>query len=312
MRALVAICGAELTPAAEALGLMVVDPARADLALIDLRDQGAVRLAGGLRRDLPRVVVVADDQVDVAEALGVASTSIARSCEPAVLGPLVAAALPQARRRSTRSVLVTSVRGGVGRSLLVANLARRIAPARSTLCIDLTGDGALGTWLGARAPAWSDLEGVADELTAEHLAVIASETSPSLRLVGGPPFAPSLRLARAVVRAALDLSEIVLLDAPRLAEVVTRDLVPAVDRLIVMSYEDSVSMSCLAAADIPDAAWLISSQSVATSLAGRDVFRSLPRAESAVAAASSPARGVGGVLGKAYDELAEIIAIDAT
>jgi hypothetical protein len=298
--------------AAEILGLMVVAPERADLALIDLRDPDAIRLAGGLPRDVPRVVVLDDDQIGIAEALGVASASLARSDEPAVLGPLIATALPAARRRATRSVAVTSVRGGVGRSLLIANLARRIAPSRSTLCIDLTADGSLGSWLGVTPSGWFDLEGLADELTAEHLAVVACEVAPGLRLVGGPPIAPSLRLARAAVRAALDLSEIVLLDAPPLAHNLSRELIPSVDRLIVMSYDDPISVACLASADIPEGAWLVASQSVASSIAGRDTFRSLPRAESAVAAAASPPRSVGGVLGRAYDELAEIIAIDAT
>lgn len=312
MRALVTICGDQLLPAAELLGLMVVDPARAELALVDLREPSAVAQASGLRRDLPRVVVVGDEQAPLAEALGFAADSIARSCEPAVLGPLVAGVLPRARRRSTRTVIVTSIRGGVGRTLLVANLARRIAPNRSALCVDLTGDGALSSWLGASASRWSDLESLADELTAEHLGVVASECGPGLRLVGGPPFAPSLRLARAAIRAALDLSEVVLVDAPPLAHDITREAMAAADRLIVASYEDPVSLGCLAAAEIPDGAWLVASQSNATSIAGREVFRSLPRAEAAVAASSSPPRAVGGVLGRAYDELAEIIALDAT
>jgi hypothetical protein len=42
------------------------------------------------------------------------------------------------------------------------------------------------------------------------------------------------------------------------------------------------------------------------------VFRALPRADGAIAAAASRPTAVGGVLGKAYDGLAEIIAIDAT
>jgi hypothetical protein len=45
---------------------------------------------------------------------------------------------------------------------------------------------------------------------------------------------------------------------------------------------------------------------------GRDVFRAFPRAEGAIADATSRPSALGGALGKAYDELAEIIAIDAT
>jgi hypothetical protein len=309
----VALCGgAELAAAAEVLGLIAVDATRADLALVDLRDAEALSRAASLGPLVPRVVILADEQVAIAEALGIPSRSVARSCEPAVLGPLIAATLPQARRSSTRSIMVTSARGGAGRSLLVANLARRLAPLRATLCLDLTADGTLGWWLGASSGRWSDLEDLTDELTAEHLGVVATEAAPGLRLVGGPPCAPSVQLTQSAFRAALELSEIVLIDAPTLADERTRRLVVSVDRVIVMSYDDPISVAALAAADVPEDAWLIASQSIATSLGGRDVFRALPRAESAIAAATSRPNALGGALGKAYDGLAEIIAIDAT
>jgi hypothetical protein len=141
---------------------------------------------------------------------------------------------------------------------------------------------------------------------------VATDVAPGLRLVGGPPFAPSVQLAQSAFRAALELSEIVLIDAPTLADERTRRLVGSVDRVIVMSYDDPISVAALASADVPESAWLIASQSVATSLGGRDVFRALPRAESAIAAATSRPNALGGPLGKAYDGLAEIIAIDAT
>ena len=303
--------GVELATAAEVLGLIAVDATRADLAVVDLRDAEAVSRAATLAAELPRVVVLADAHVALAGALGIPTRSIARSCEAAVLGPLIAATLPPARRNSTRSIMVTSARGGTGRSLLVANLARRLAHLRATLCLDLTADGTLSWWLGATSASWSDLEDLTDELTAEHLGVVATEPSPGLRLVGGPPFAPSVRLAQAAFRAALELSEIVLIDAPTLADERTRRLIGSVDRVIVMSYDDPISVAALASADVPDGAWLIASQSVATSLGGRDVFRALPRAESAIAAATSRPDALGGPLGKAYDGLAEIIAIDA-
>ena len=79
-----------------------------------------------------------------------------------------------------------------------------------------------------------------------------------------------------------------------------------------MSYDDPISIAALASADVPEKAWLIASQSTATSLIGRDVFRALPRAEGTISAATSRPAALGGPLGKAYDELAEIIAIDAT
>ena len=304
--------GADLASAAEVLGLIAVDATRADLALVDLRDPEALAHAAALAPEFPRVIVLGDDQVALAGALGIPSHSIARSCEPAVLGPLIAATLPQARRGSTRSILVTSARGGAGRSLLVSNLARRLALVRATLCLDLTGDGTLSWWLGATASGWSDLEDLTDELTAEHLGVVATEAAPGLRIVGGAPYAPSVQLAQSAFRAALELSEVVLVDAPTLADERTRRLVGAVDRVIVLSYDDPISVAALASADVPEGAWLIASQSIATSLCGRDVFRTLPRAESAIAAATSRPNALGGALGKAYDELAEIIVIDAT
>jgi hypothetical protein len=294
------------------LGLLVVEPARADLAIVDLRDADALSRAAALAPELPRVVVLGDDHVTLAEALGVPRSSVARSCEPAVLGPLITATLPAARRGSTRSILVTSARGGAGRSLLVANLARRLAHLRATLCVDLTGDGTLGWWLGATTGGWSELEDLTDELTAEHLGVVATEAGPGLRLLGGPPYAPSVRLAESAFRAALELSEIVLVDGPTLPDERTRRLVPSVDRVIVMSYDDPISVVALASTDVPEGAWLIASQSTATSIAGRQVFRALPRAEAAIAAATPRPGVIGGALGKAYDELAEIIAIDAS
>jgi hypothetical protein len=304
--------GADLVTAAEVLGLIPVEPTRADVALVDLRDAASLSRAATLAPELPRVVILADEQVALAGALGVPSRSIARSCEPAVLGPLIAATLPPARRSSTRSIMVTSVRGGAGRSLLVANLARRLALHRATLCLDLTGDGTLSWWLGATSGGWSELEDLTDELTAEHLGVVATEAAPGLRLVGGPPFAPSVRLAQSAFRAALELSEIVLVDAPILADERTRCLLAAsVDRVLVLSYDDPISVAALGSADVPETAWLIASQSIATSLGGRDVFRALPRAEGTIAAATSRPNSLGGALGKAYDGLAEIIAIDS-
>jgi hypothetical protein len=309
----VTICGGdELASSAALLGLIPSDPAEADLALVDLRAPEALARAAALVKELPRIAVVGEQQLAVVAALGVPARSVATSCEPAVLGPLVAAALPPARRRATRSVLVTSIRGGVGRSLLVANLARRLAPMRSTVAVDLTGSGALSQWLGTSAASWEDLEGMTDELTAEHLSVVATEAAPGLRIVGGPPHAPSLRLTESVLRAALQLVEIVIVDGPVLAEERTRLLIASVDRVLVLSYDDPVSLAALASADLPDDVWLLASQSTSTSLAGRDVFRALPRAEAAIVAAASRPSAVGGALGKAYDSLSELLAIDTT
>lgn len=304
--------GRELVSAADALGLIPADAGTAALALIDLREPGSVAQAAALPAELPRVVVGDEAQIELAGALGMVKRSVARSCEPAELGPLIAATLPARRRQATRSVLVTSVRGGVGRSLLAANLARRLAPTRSTLALDVTGTGALAWWLGSTAASWADLEGLTDELSAEHLAVVATETAPGLRLVGGPPSAPSASLACSALRAALGLAEIAIVDAPSLADERTRQLLRTVDRVVVLTYDDPVSIAALAAADIPEDSWLVASQSAAASLCGRDVFRALPRAEAAIVAAASRPSAVAGALGSAYDELAEIVAIDST
>lgn len=304
--------GVDLAAAAEALGLIPAEPPDADLAIVDVRDPAAVAGGSALPPELPRVVVVGETQLELVGALGLARRSVARSCDPAVLGPLVAANVPAVRRRATRSVLITSVRGGVGRSLLAANLARRLAPTRSTLAVDITGGGVLSWWLGTTASSWSDLESLADELTAEHLRVVATEISPGLRVIGGPPSAPSRRLAVRSLCAALELAEIVLVDAPILADRRTRELIGATDRVLVLSYEDPASVAALAAADVPDDAWVIASQSGATSLAGRDVFRAFPRGDAAIASAAARPSVVGGALGSAYDDLAELIAIDST
>jgi len=56
----------------------------------------------------------------------------------------------------------------------------------------------------------------------------------------------------------------------------------------------------------------MASQSRAPRLGARAAFRALPRDEAAVAAALSGRRAAGGALGRAYDELAELIALDAS
>lgn len=66
-------------------------------------------------------------------------------------------------------------------------------------------------------------------------------------------------------------------------------------------------------ADPPTAdEWLIASQLKAPSLDGRRAFRAIPRDESAVASAVGSRSAAKGSLGRAYDELAELLVIDAT
>ena len=313
MKVRATLCGGdELHSSASALGIVLADAATADLALIDLRDPSAVAQAAALPRELARVAVIDETQRDIVAALGIRAGLATASCEPAVLGPLIAAAVPPSRRRATRSVLITAVRGGSGCSLLAANLCRRLAPVRSTLALDTSGGVGLSWWLGAAASGWLDLEDIADELTAEHLAVVALEAAPGLRIAGGPPSAPSVAVCRAAVRAALELVEFVVIDGASVAEHRTRELAALVDRVLLVTYDDPASAAALAGAEIPQDAWIIASQSQAPAIGGHEVFRALPRAEHEVAEAASGPRAVGGRLGAAYDELAELLVIDAS
>jgi hypothetical protein len=309
---LAAICGGDdLRIAAATLGLEPCETARPDLILVDLRDPSSCAAAGALGPAIPRVAVAGETERALAAALGYDASSIAATCEPAALGPLVVAALPRAPRRATRVVVITGVRGGVGRTLLAANLARRLATRLGVVAVDATGTGALGWWLQCSPRAWTELEGLTDELTAEHLAVVAVESA-GLRVIGGAPVAPTRALAESTVRAAASLAELVIVDAPVLADDRGRALAAAADRTLVLSYDEPLSLATIEASDVSTDAWLMASQSRAPRLGERPAFRALPRDEAAVAAALSGRRAAGGALGRAYDELAELIALDAS
>lgn len=308
----VAICGgADLRAAAGTLGLEPCERGRPDLVLVDLRDEAACITAAGLESGIPRVAIAGETERALAAALGYDVSSIAASCEPAAIGPLVVAALPRRGRRATRVIVVTGSRGGVGRTLLTANLARRLASRTTVAAIDATGTGALGWWLRCAPRAWAELEGLADELTAEHLAVVAAEGG-GVRVIGGAPLAPTRALAESTVRAAMSLAELVLVDAPLLADERCRALTAVADRVLVLSYEDPLSTASLDASDAPSDAWLLASQSRTPRIGDRPAFRGLPRDEAAVSAALSGRRAAGGALGRAYDELAELLALDAS
>ncbi len=311
MKTRVAVCGAELAGAAAALGLDGADGAP-DLVLVDLRDPVAVARAALLPRDIPRVVVADSARRDLALALGIPASGIADSADPAALGPAIAAALPKAARRATRVVLVSGVRGGVGRTLLVVNLALRLARTLSVVALDATGTGGLGWWLRAPARSWSELEGLVAELSPEHLAVVAEEPTPGVRVIGGAPAMPSVALTSAAASAAQELGDVVLVDAPPLADERTRALFARVDRTLVLCYTDPASLAGLDAAALPEDPWLIASQTTARVIGGREVFRALPRDDAAVAAAMTKRARAGGALGRAFDELAELLADDAT
>lgn len=307
-----AICGGDdLRAAAAALGLDPCDAGRPELVLVDLRDSAACALAAAIESGIPRVAVAGESERALAAALGYDASSIAATCEPAALGPLVVAALPRTPRRATRLVVITGARGGVGRSLLAANLARRLASRLTVVAIDATGTGALGWWLECAPRPWTELEGLTDELTAEHLAIVATESA-GVRVIGGAPVGPTRALAESTVRAAASLAELVLVDAPLLADDRGRALAAVADRVLLPSYDDPLSVATLDASEIPSGAWFVASQSRAMRIGDRAAFRALPRDEAAVGAALSGRRGVGGTLGRAYDELADLIALDAS
>ncbi len=304
--------GDELRASATALALEDADGKKPEVALVDLRDPAACVAAAALDRSIPRVAVADESQRALASALGIDPSCIATSCEPAAIGPLVVAALPRTPRRVTRVVTATAARGGVGRTLLVANLARRLAARTTVAAIDVTGTGALAWWLGVTARPWLDLEGLAEELTAEHLAVVATEGPNGIKVIGAAPSAPSRHLAESTVRAAAALTELVLVDAPPLSDERGRALAASADRALVLSYDDAMSLSTLDTAEVPEDVWLIASQSRATRIGERASFRALPRDEASVGAAFGKRGAVGGALGRAYDELAELIALDAS
>lgn len=299
-----AVCGQALGHAARALDLD--QSASPQLVLVDLRDPAAAAAAGAFPAALPRVAVVTEEQRELLTASG-ATVATAISTDPVVLGPLIAAVTPRSTRGATRVIVVTAARGGVGRTLLVANLATRLAAARSVLAVDLTASGALGWWLGTVPRPWVEVAPLTDELAADHLAVLAVEAGPRLSVIGGPPHMPAVELASAAIAAALDLVDLVLVDAPSLADPVTRAAMAAADRVLALSYSDAVSRAVRDAAALPESAWWIGAQGPVD-----DAFRSFPRDERSIADALAGRRPVRGPLGAAYDELAELLAIDVS
>ncbi|MEK7863634.1 MAG: hypothetical protein AAB295_10280 [Chloroflexota bacterium] len=282
------------------------------VALVDLRDRTFVERAAALDRDMPRVFIAGEEDRGLAAALGIDPSRLVASHEPAVLGPVLMSALPVARRAPTRTVLVCGVRGGVGATLLATNLARRSAGKLRVCLIDATGSGCAAWWLRSSAGPWPELEGLVDELTPDHLAVIATEVAPDLRLVGGAPATPSAALLIATVRAAASLHDLVIVDAPPAPGAPTRELGAHADRRLLLTYDDPCSRATLASLAPAGDVWIIASQSKLTRIEERAVFRALPRDEPAVADAVAGRKAVGGALGAAYDALVELLLIDAT
>lgn len=301
-----AICGGpELLAVGAALGLVgSVDP---EIVIVDLRSSDAVTRAAAYAASIPRVVVAEGATAAMLRAAG--TPHVATGIAAEVLGPLVSAALPRRAALATRIVIVTAARGGVGRTLLATNVARRVARRRSLWLVDATGTGAAAWWMREEARPWPELEPLTHELSVEHLRIVAAGPASGVSVLGGGGRAPSARLLEATLHALRD--ELVILDAPLLATEVTSvsagEAHPAC-RTLVVSYGDPASLAALEPYDLGPA-WLIASQGP---LAGRPAFRMLPRDDDAVGSALARRSAVGGRLGRAYDELAEVIAIDAT
>ena len=303
----VAICGGpELRHACEVLGLEDSRSAPR-LVLVDLRLADEAVRAAAFSADLPRIVVATQEQASVVAAIGGSRVLVAASADPAELGPLVERSLPRTASERTKVITLTAARGGTGRTLCAANLARRLAADRTVIALDGTGTGALAWWLGADARPWAELEALAGELRAEHVELVATTVTSRLSVVGGAPAMPSADALVTTTAAARELADVVLIDAPLLGDERARAACAGSDRTFVFSYADAASRASLAAADVPAAAWIVGAQGPLD-----EAFRSLPRDERSVAEALRDRGRIGGALGRAYDDLAELLAIDAT
>lgn len=300
----VAVCGERFSSAVEVLGLEAVN-ADAELVLVDLDDAGAIARAAAIDARVPRVVLGSPERAALVRAAG-AAAALAASAEPAVIGPLVVAALPPPPQRATRLIVVAGPRGGAGRTLLVSGIAERMARRLSVLVIDATGSGDAGRRLGLAPAPWSDLEGLAAELTTDQLGIVAAQRD-ALRVLGGPATLPSPELLAAVTREAAGLADVVIVDAPSIHDQRTAALRAAADRvLLVAPPEDDLG------AWIDERAWPIATRSRGDRVGEHAAIRCLPDDPAAVRAAARGPSAVGGALGRAYDEIAELLIIDAT
>ncbi len=302
-----AVLGAAFSEAVEVLGLEPVGEG-AEVVLVDLRDEDAVAAASRIDASVPRVALGAPEHAALAAALGSAVVVLA-SAQPAVVGPLVAALRARTPRGPARVIAITGPRGGAGRTLLACGLATRLARRHAVLLLDATGSGAAAWRLGLAAPPWSDLESLVDELSAEHLALVAAERD-RLRVVGGAGCAPSVALLRATIEAARTAAECVLVDAPPPHDERGRLLVEAADRVLLVVGDDPLSLAAVPAEIEETRMWIVASRSRSSRIGAHEPLRSLPDDPAAVRAAERGPSAVGGALGRAYDDLADLIATD--
>jgi len=306
----IAVFGAE--PLRDAVAICGFEPAdEGDVAVVDATDVAAMARASALAATIPRVIVAPAELHASLRAFGADPTHIVVDAQAASIGPVIARLLPPSPRARTRVVVITGVRGGVGRTLLATNLARQLVPARRVCLVDATGSGAAAWWLRTAASSWSAIEGLADEMSADHLAVIAHEAAPDLHVIGGAYITPSEAIVRATVRAAAASYDLVIVDAPPAHDGLVAGMRALADRWLVLAYDEPLSLEALTASlDTND--WLIASQSARRRLGTHEVFRALPRDESAIADAIASRAVVGGRLGRAYAELADLLSIDAS
>jgi hypothetical protein len=308
----VAACGnEEIRESLVVLGFEPVEE-RADVVVVDLRDPNALALAAALDGRAPRVFVAGTAERQVCAAIGTDLARVVGSVDPAVLGPALMAALPARSRSATRIVVVSATRGGLGRTLFAANIAMRLSGTLHVAVADVTGTGAAAWWLGADAQPWSAIAGLADELTPEQLAVLAEEIRPGLRVIGGASRAPDAHLATSVIGAATALDDLVVVDAPLVSSPLIEALRERADRMLLFAYDDECSLRALSLAPPEESVWVLASQSRAERLGDHRIFRNLPRDEGSAGAALRTRDRVKGQLGRAYDEIAEIMRIDAS
>jgi hypothetical protein len=299
----VALCGSAFADAAAILDLEPVSE-RAELALVDLADPDAVAKAAHLDPSLPRIVLAAPGQDDLLRALG-GGFAIAAAPSAAAIGPHVARLAPASPAGPSRTIVVTGVAGGCGRTLLVVELARRLA-TRDVVILDLTGSGGVARALRVSAPPWSELEALAQELTPEHVAVIAAERD-GIRVVGGAGALPSVALVASALRGAARSMDVVIVDAPCVPDERTLAACELADRVLVLT-PDAEACAVLDHVAIRDP-WIVMSRSRLDRVGERAAFRSLPDDPGAVRSRADGAP-VAGALGRAYDEVAEVLAVD--
>jgi len=300
-------CGETFAAAVETLGLEPVEE-RPDLVLVDLDDDVAVARAADVPAEVPRIALVGPERDAILRAVG-STVPVALSSHPAAIGPLVARVAPGRTRSATRIVVVTGVAGGVGRTLLAVNLASRIGARTSVLVLDATGTGAAAWWLGFTPGSWSDLEGLVDELTTEHIAVVASERE-RVRLIGASGAMPSAALLAATARACDGWTDLVLVDAPNVPDERARTVAEIADRVVVLAPESGAAAAALDALPIDDRTWIVASRSRAERIGAHAVLRALPDDPASIRAAARGPSAAAGALGRAYDDLAELLALD--